>query len=166
MFRHSCSVVLPVPLAPPSAATAAIASNGGNYHFTSYSKAYIALQARLKPNGYGYVTTPFEKILSKSYYEIIGVFICWCNLLYKNKRVFHMAWHFIQSFTDPYQKWKGAWPRKYGGGGLRPPRIFWGSFHFCSESVKLCMKCHAVWKTLLFLYRKLHQHLKTLMISW
>ena len=53
-------------------------------------------------------STPFKKILSKSYHDIIGVFIYWCNLLYKSRRAFHMAWHFIQSFTDPYQKWKGA----------------------------------------------------------
>ena len=52
-----------------------------------------------------------------SYNEISGVFICWCNLLYKNRRTLHMAWHFIpQSFTDPEQKWKEAWP------SATPPR--------------------------------------------
>ena len=70
-------------------------------------------------------TTPLKRILSKSYHEIIGVFIYWCNLLYKNKRVFHMAWHFIQSFTDPETKWKG--PQNMAGVAFIFGRGLWNS---------------------------------------
>ena len=101
-----------------------------------------------------HVQPPSKKIWSISYHEIIGVFICWYNLLYKNRRVLHRTWHFIQSFTDPYQKWKGVWPQPHFGDPFIFVRGLWNSVWNVMPCVKpfcFCIvNCINIWKPLWF----------------